>query len=143
MTALPGRPKHWSRGAPKPGKTLVVVKCMKCTRFWFNLIGSAEGVLHRVQGYTEAEYDPATRRAGRYSPRTGRSSASNVVVERHAGPPDGTVTTIATVAIPNRAYSRYLVRCHPRCGVRKPVLLELLNREFAGAVTRGHSEVGL
>jgi hypothetical protein len=106
------------------------------------MIGSSEGVLHRVQGYTEVHYDPATRKIVRHNPRTG-TTASNVVVERHAGPPDGTVTTIAKVALPNHAYERYKVRCHPRCGVRKPLLRELLNREFAGAVARGHAEVPL
>lgn len=144
MTALPGRPKHgWSNNpGPRPGEILVAANCILCSRFWFNLIGSPEGVLHRVQGYTEVHYDPATRKIVRHSPRTG-TTTSNVVVQRNAGPPDGTVTTIGKVALPNHAYERYKVWCHPRCGVSKPLLRELLNREFADAVARGHAEVPL
>lgn len=121
--------------------TKVSIRCRRCSRFWFDLSGTPEHGLAKVSGYPELIYH--VHESGEvesdYPP-----GSSSVRVTNLAGPNRADTIEIMGTVFPRKAYERFRVACHRRCGRRDQTFrTDTLSRVYRDAVEAGHTEAAL
>ncbi len=130
--------------AADPGEVKVEFRCAKCGRFWFDVIGTADGTADRAVNYAERTWDFASGSMRGHDSRKGflsqrkHHATPQAVVFRGQGPRSGE-KKIGPVTLPNYAYERVTIACHRKCGRRDKFVSTTVASRFREAVQHGRT----